>query len=353
MHVALLVLNYNGRQLLARHLPSVVETASAAGAPCDVHVVDNSSSDDSRSWMLANFPQVRVWRQPNRGLCSYNDVLAEIDAPIAILLNNDIRVERDFVARLIEPLAPQGRQFDPRCFMAAPLCWHIDGQTCEGFKTAVRWRWGLVQATGRFDGHERQVRKPGLTASAGAAMAVDRRRFLELGGFDPLYLPGRIEDLDFAYRGYLAGYHARYVPEAVCHHEGMATFGAVFGEQGCDHLALCNTLLFQWKNLSHPAHRARQIAGAGVRLAADVLQAGALPSAGRWRFARALAAAWRKRSELRRGPQARIDAARECEFFRQFAPPRMRGPGALPPSAYDLPRGAANRIQPALASSKS
>src|SRR5690606_39237804 len=144
-----------------------------------------------------------------------------LDAPGAILLNNDIRVAPDFVERLIEPLNARSRDFDPQCFMTAPLGWQFDGQTCEGFRTAVRWRWGLVQATGRFEGHECGLHEPGLTASAGAALAVDRRRFLDLGGFDPLYLPGRIEDLDFAYRGYQAGYHARYVPSAVCHHQGM------------------------------------------------------------------------------------------------------------------------------------
>ena len=112
--------------------------------------------------------------------------------------------------RLIEPLSPGAPNFDPRCFMSAPLCWLTDRETCEGFKTAVRWRFGLVQATGRYPGHEHQLLAPGLTASAGAAIAVDRQRFLELGGFDPLYLPGRIEDLDFAYRGYQAGYVAHY-----------------------------------------------------------------------------------------------------------------------------------------------
>ena len=118
-----------------------------------------------------------------------------------------------------------------------------------------------------------QLDQPGLTASAGAALAVDRRKFMALGGFDPLYLPGRLEDLDFAYRGYLSGYHARYVPASVVYHLGMASFAAAFGRAGCDHLALRNTLLFQWKNLRHPLHLGRQLLGLPLRLLADACRA--------------------------------------------------------------------------------
>ena len=43
------------------------------------------------------------------------------------------------VPELVEPLLPSRD-----CFMTAPRCWLFDGVTHEGFKTAVRWRWGLV-----------------------------------------------------------------------------------------------------------------------------------------------------------------------------------------------------------------
>jgi GT2 family glycosyltransferase len=208
--------------------------------------------------------------------------------------------------------------------MTAPLCWRFDGHTYEGFKTAVSWHWGLVRASALYPGHRLAIGQPGLTASAGAALAVDRRKFAELGGFDPLYLPGRLEDLDFAFRGYQAGYHARYVPQSVMYHRGMATFGEVFGAQQCDHLALRNTLLFQWKNLRHPLHLARQLLGLPVRLALDVVRAPWVPARRRWIFLRALVAALGKLSQLRSTPyRAGGTVAGEREFFRRFHPRRM------------------------------
>ncbi len=182
MSIHILILNHNGRGLLAECLPSVVRAAERSRYPCDVAVIDNDSTDDSVLWLEEHFPEVHVIRCPNDGLCSFNDVVAELDG-VALLLNNDIRLASDSIDALVEPL-----RSDPDCFMTAPLCWRFDGRTYEGFKTAVRWRWGLVQATARFEGHEAGIRQPGPTASAGAALAVHCRKFVQLGGFDPVGL---------------------------------------------------------------------------------------------------------------------------------------------------------------------
>jgi hypothetical protein len=155
-------------------------------------------------------------------------------------------------------------------------------------------------------------------------MAVDREKFAELGGFDPVFLPGRLEDLDFAFRGFLAGYHARYVPAAIAYHRGMATFARVFGHSGCDQLALRNTLVFQWKNLRHPAHLARQLLGFPARFILDLLRAPWTLRSRRWAFTRAFFGALARRRGWRaasRGTHA--PAGREREFFARFHPRRL------------------------------
>lgn len=321
MRVHILVLNYNGRRLLGECLPSVVEAARKSRYRCDVTVIDNDSHDDSLAWLAARFPEVHVVRCENRGLSSLNEVVAGLEGQVAVLLNNDIKLDSRSIDPLVAPLCDSG------CFMTAPLCWLFDGVTYEGFKTAVRWRWGLVQATALFDGHANGIHQPGLTASAGAAMAVDCRKFVELGGFDPVYLPGRIEDLDFSLRGYLAGYHARYVPKAVAYHRGMATFGRVFGTAGCDRLALRNTLIFQWKNLRDPASLMRQVVGLPIRLVWDLIRLPLVARERRFAFVRALFGAIRRLGQIR--PMAncgRKERHRERFFFRRFHPRRMAAP---------------------------
>ena len=94
-----------------------------------------------------------------------------------------------------------------------------------------------------------------LTAAAGPVLAVDRRKFLELGGYDPIFFPGRIEDLDLGFRGWMAGYRGYYVPESVAFHRGFGTFEPQLGKGRCDELASRNTLIFMWKNTSGPGCR--------------------------------------------------------------------------------------------------
>jgi GT2 family glycosyltransferase len=299
--IDLVVLNYNGRHLLEECLPSITHAAQMSRHACRVVVIDNGSSDDSVAFLTSEYPQIHQFRSPNRGLCSYNDVLARLASPVVVLLNNDIKLAAASIDPLVEPLLVEGK-----CFLTAPLCWLFDGQTYEGLQTAIRWRWGLIQAISDYPGYERVMRTPCLTASAGAVMAVDRERFLELGGFDPLYLPGRLEDLDFAYRGYMAGYHARYVPAAVAYHKGEATFRQELGAERSTALALRNTLLFHWKNLRHPWHVLRHATTLPARLAADCLRAPFVRDGLRFQFARACfeaVARWRQRKAMDCLPQ--------------------------------------------------
>jgi|GEM_PF-68312 len=328
MNVDLVVLNYNGRGLLRQCLGSIVEAAAASRHTCRVVVIDNASTDGSVDFLRQQYPDVRVQQCPNRGLCSYNSVLPLLESRVAVLLNNDIALEENAVDPLVEPLLSRGIDAGGRCYMTAPRCRSWAGGEYEGLKTAVGWRRGLVQATSLYDGHQQHTQRPGLTASAGAVMAVDREVFLRLGGFAPLFLPGRLEDLDLAFRAYQQEYVAEYVPESVAFHIGQATFAREFGTAGCDHLALRNTLLFQWKNLRCPTHVLRQTAGYAARLARDAITAGFESRSRRWRFLRAWSEARRQWKAHRKWlPRSLPPLARrmrlERKFFRMFHPRRI------------------------------
>ncbi|WP_231749628.1 glycosyltransferase [Tautonia plasticadhaerens] len=306
----ILVLNFDGRGLLAECLPSVLDAAARAPMPCEVTVVDNSSTDDSVPFLRDRFPGVAVVSEPNAGLASFNRVLAGRDEDVVLLLNNDVKLDPGAVGPLVAAV-----RNDPDALFAAPRCWTFDGSTYEGMRTRVRMRFGLVQGLCRVPGFEREVDRPGLTASAGPVLAVDRRKFLELGGYDPLYFPGRIEDLDLGFRAWMAGWRGVYVPESVAYHRGFGSFEPAFGKEGCDRLALRNTLLFSWKNLSGP----RLLGHLGWLAVRALVAAGT----GKVAFLRALGGALarldgalasrRAASVGRRGRLARQEA-----FFREF-----------------------------------
>jgi GT2 family glycosyltransferase len=239
-----LVLNYNGKALLGACLPSIVKAAQAAHGDCPVMVIDNDSTDDSRDWLAQNWPDIRCIHEPNRGLVSFNHVLRELDTPYCILLNNDVKLDQDSIDPLVDALESRSD-----ALFSAPFCLGFDDHTYEGMRTRVRDRFGLIQGLCRIPGHEIEMHRADLTASAGPVLAVDRLKFLDLGGYDPIYFPGRLEDLDLGFRGWLRGWKGLYVPSSKAWHKGFASFEPAFGRKGCDRLALRNTLIFTWRNI--------------------------------------------------------------------------------------------------------
>jgi N-acetylglucosaminyl-diphospho-decaprenol L-rhamnosyltransferase len=239
----ILVLNYNGQTELEECLPSLLRAAQRSPVPCLVSVVDNDSTDGSCDLVARRWPEVRIIRQPNRGLASFNAVLETLIEPVVLLLNSDVKLGPDAIAPLLEPFEQR-----PDALFSAPLCWTFDGKTYEGMRTRVRSRYGLVQGMSRVPGHEDTIHQSDLTAAAGPVLAVDRARFLAVGGYDPVYFPGRIEDLDLGFRGWMAGLRGYYVPKSVAYHKGFATFGRELGMSRCDRLAERNTLIYVWKN---------------------------------------------------------------------------------------------------------
>jgi N-acetylglucosaminyl-diphospho-decaprenol L-rhamnosyltransferase len=242
--IPILVLNYNGKELLAECLPSIVVAAKRSRRECVVSVVDNGSTDDSLAYLAHFMPDVGVIRSENLGLASFNAISIQSTDRAMILLNNDIRLAENAIDPLVDAL-----ENHPDALFAAPLCWNREGTVYEGMRTRVRSRFGLVQGMCRVPGYETSIHQADLTASAGPVLAINRAKFVALGGYDPLYFPGRIEDLDLGYRAWLAGSRGYYVPESVAFHHGFATFEKTFGSAGCEKLAFRNTFLFVWKNL--------------------------------------------------------------------------------------------------------
>jgi GT2 family glycosyltransferase len=241
----ILVLNYNGRGLLADCLPSIFEAALRSPVLCRVTVVDNGSTDGSGELVASRWPAAGWVNEANRGLASFNQVLERLEEPVVLLLNNDIKLDPGAIG----PLLKVFDRHDDALF-SAPQCWTFDGRTYEGMRTRVRTRYGMVQGMCRVPGFEKVIAQGDLTAAAGPVLAIDRRRFLAVGGYDPIYFPGRIEDLDLGFRGWMAGFRGYYVPESVAYHHGFGTFEPQLGRARCDELASRNTLIFIWKNTS-------------------------------------------------------------------------------------------------------
>lgn len=242
--VSLLVLNYNGIQHLQDCLSTAVAAASDLGGPCPVVLVDNRSTDASVAFTREHFPSVEVIVSPqNDFLFSLNDVVRGRSEDIVVVLNNDMRFARGFVA----PLLPHFT--DPAVFAVGARIrdWNDStdtvGPRCARTHHCWFYKWWNV---------DRQQAAFTLEACAGA-VAYRRSMFIELGGFDPLFRPGYYEDLDLSYRAWARGWKAIYEPASRACHRISASMMARYGQIEHDRLSYRNHVLFTAKNVGGAA----------------------------------------------------------------------------------------------------
>jgi GT2 family glycosyltransferase len=89
-------------------------------------------------------------------------------------------------------------------------------------------------------------------------MAVDREKFIELGGFNRLFTPAYCEDVDLCFRAWRRGWRCIYEPNSVVWHRHQATWSDhSMGSLGS--LELRNLLLMQWSSLPMHKHRWRRL----------------------------------------------------------------------------------------------
>jgi GT2 family glycosyltransferase len=238
------VLNYNGLEHLEACLSSVTFAAANAGTRCSIVLVDNQSTDDSVAFTRRRFPAVEVIVAPkNDFLFSLNAVARARGEEILIVVNNDMRFDRDFVS----PLLPHFSTPDVFAVGAAILTWDGSSETggprCARLNRCWFYKWWS---------DERRQAALTLEASAGAA-AYRRSMFVELDGFDPLFRPGYYEDLDLSYRAWARGWTVIYEPRSRAYHRESATMISRYGEAGKTRLLYRNHLLFTVKNVGGPA----------------------------------------------------------------------------------------------------
>jgi len=186
-----------------------------------VIVVDNGSTDDTRSRIASEWPQAHLeCFEDNRGFAeACNRGVAAGSGEIVVLLNNDVDVRDDFLERLVAPLEADPKIGAVAALMLQPGERLIDSAgltadvTLGGFPRLQGMDVGLA-------GSERPV----LAGPAGTAAAYRRAAWDQLGGLDEAIF-AYMEDFDLGLRLRGAGWKAVLATDAVGVHLGSATHG--------------------------------------------------------------------------------------------------------------------------------
>jgi len=237
MRTAIIILNWNTRDYLARFLPPLLD--SVRGLDAEVVVADSASTDGSRELLAERFPQVRtILLQENFGFTGgYNRALAQLlaapEAPeYVVLLNSDIEV----AAGWLEPLTawmdahPGYAACGPKLHVLQPD--GADYRRTDRFEYAgaaggMLDRYGFPYCRGRVlkrtETDTGQYDRPAdVLWVTGACLLVRSRCWRELGGLDPRFF-AHMEEIDWCWRAWLAGWRVGVVPQSCVWHLGGGT----------------------------------------------------------------------------------------------------------------------------------
>jgi len=218
--ISVVIPNYNGEKLLPEILPCVIKALAAVNLPSEIIIADDASQDGSERIVSASFPGV-IWLgssvnngfavTANRGLrrARYNWVL---------LLNSDVKLEPDYFLPLLK-------------YMDRPEVFGVMGRI-------IGWEDDAIQDGAKYPFfHGLKLKTSGNCIPVGDAPAtglyslylsganafINKKLFMEAGGFNELFSPFYAEDTELCIRAWRLGYLCLYEHNAVCRHRVSAT----------------------------------------------------------------------------------------------------------------------------------
>lgn len=192
--------------------------ACGDSSPFEVILIDDDPNGDTTA-RLEGYGHLRIIRNDrNLGFVhSCNSGAALARGKFLVFLNNDTQVQPGWLDSLLETFDNQ-----PQAGLVGSRLIYPDGRQQEAggivFRDGSAWNYGQLDDPDRPE--YSYLREPDYVS--GAALAIRRDLFEQIGGFDPLFSPAYYEDTDLAFRVRDAGHRVYYQPMSrVLHCEGV------------------------------------------------------------------------------------------------------------------------------------
>ena len=219
MNILIIIVNYNGKELLEKSLPSIVKYTNA-----DICVVDNNSTDDSLSFLKNNYPSIKlIESEENLGYGNAHNLALEThpNYNYYVFMNNDITVTSNWLEEMI-------KVFNTKEGVGA-----VGPKILLSEKKDEKY---LINSAGmdinkhlmaydRYEGEyddEKYNTVEKVDGICGAVMLLSKEVIEKVKGFNPkmfLYY----EDVDLSLRIRDLGYDIYYCGNSVVYHNHMAS----------------------------------------------------------------------------------------------------------------------------------
>lgn len=249
--IAVVILNWNGADLLRQFLPSVIQYSPEA----TIYVADNASSDNSIEVLHEEFPSVKLIQNTgNFGFAKgYNEALKVVEEPILALVNSDIEVTENWLTPILS-------QFEVESDTAIIQPKILDFKKKTHFEYAGAAggfidKFGFPFCRGRIfetieedNGQYNDIID--IFWATGACLFIRNEVFKKLNGFDEDFFAHQ-EEIDLCWRIKNFGLDIKYNGNSSVYHVGGATLKT--GSPQKTFLNFRNSLWMMTKNL--PKHQ--------------------------------------------------------------------------------------------------
>lgn len=247
--VSVVILNWNGAEMLREFLPSVLRHSLGEGI--EVCVADNASTDASREVLRAEFPGIRLIElDQNYGFAEgYNRALAQVEAEYAVLLNSDVEVTPHWLEPLLSYMDahPETVACQPKILSQRNKEYFEYAGASGGYID----RYGYPFCRGRiFDvvekDHGQYDTVQSVLWATGAALFIRLEDYFNAGGLDGQFF-AHMEEIDLCWRLRSRGKDIVCIPQSIVYHVGGATLKKENPRK--TFLNFRNNLLMLYKNL--------------------------------------------------------------------------------------------------------
>lgn len=245
--VAIVILNWNGADMMRRFLPGVIANSPEAR----VFVADNASSDGSLEMLSADFPTVsQIVLDRNYGFADgYNQALRQVEAEYYVLLNSDVETPHQWLAPLLQYM-----EANPDVAACQPILrcqWNKEyfeyAGAAGGYLDSLGYPYcrGRLMATVEKDYGQYNTIVPVMWAT-GACMMIRSQDYWQVGGLDGRFFAHQ-EEIDLCWRLRSRGRGIVCIPDSIVYHLGGGTLPQ--GNPRKTFLNFRNNLLLLYKNL--------------------------------------------------------------------------------------------------------
>ncbi len=246
--VAVIILNWNGRQMLEKYLPSVCQNTPQEWAR--VVVADNGSTDDSIAFLKEKYPNVDlICFEKNYGFAEgYNKAIAAVEEEYVVLLNSDVETPKGWLTPMIDYLErhPNVAACQPKILAFNEKNKFEHAGAAGGFIDRYRFpycRGRIFSSVEEDKGQYDDVTQ--IFWASGAALTIRKADYEGAGGLDATFF-AHMEEIDLCWRLNSRGRKLVCVPQSVVYHLGGGTLNMNHPRK--TYLNFRNNLLMIYKN---------------------------------------------------------------------------------------------------------